>query len=258
MLKQLRLELKQIQISIASYSRIPIGGNLIFDTDLLSKSVKYFPLVGFLIGSILALSYWFLSFIFPVNISVILIFTLNLILTGAMHLDGLADVCDAFGASREEKRILLIMKDSHIGVYGVLSLITISLLYFTTLNNISIITLPIVILAGNAFSRIFAPIFVTVKDYVTPNETSKSKAMLSKLNLKEISIAIIIGVLPLLLLPPIYLLAIILPIISFIWFMHYCTKRIGGYTGDCLGATQQFSEVLFYLSIVIIQNYINK
>ena len=256
MLKNIQTEIKLVRLSLASYSRLPVGGNLVFESDLLAKSIKYFPLVGFLLGGILAISYWLLSFILPLNIAIILVMAFELILTGAMHHDGLADVCDAFGASRDKTRILAIMKDSHIGVYGVLGIAVMLLLHYVTLSNFNCAQIPFIILTGNTFSRIAAPIFVGTHCYVTPNETSKSKAMLSKLNWKEISVSVIIGLLPVfLLLNWQFWFAIIIPMLVFLLFMHYCTKRIGGYTGDCLGATQKFTEVLFYLSIVIIANH---
>ena len=254
MIKLIQRELKLIRLSIASYSRISAGRNLTFERELLAKSVKYYPLVGLLIGIILATTYWLLQFILPSALALILVMSLELLLTGAMHHDGFADVCDAFGASSDKTKILAIMKDSHIGVYGVLGLIMIVLLHFAALNSIQIAIIPIVIVAGNSFSRIASPIFIATHQYVTPNETSKSKAMLSKLNLKEVCVSIAIGIFPLFYLQIHYWFAIVIPLLAFFWFMHFCTKRIGGYTGDCLGATQQFTEVMFYISIVIISS----
>ena len=110
MKQRLLFEYKLIRLSIASYSRIPVGGNLVFEKELLAKSVKYFPFVGVLLGSILGFSFWLMQLFLPVHLALILILSLELLLTGAMHHDGFADVCDAFGASRDKSHILTIMK----------------------------------------------------------------------------------------------------------------------------------------------------
>ncbi len=228
-----------------------------YSTDNLNKCNRYFPLVGIIVGGVGALVYYLASFVFPLNISVILSMISTILLTGAFHEDGFADTCDGFGGGWTTEKILVIMKDSRVGAYGMIGTILLLLLKFTAISALhSPIIIPSII-AGHAISRMFAVTSMFTLPYVREDETSKSKPVTKNLHIKDLWIAIFIGLASLLLFQNwiIYLCIIPLLITKF-WLDKYFKKWIGGYVGDCLGAVQQVTEVVFYLSIIAMSNII--
>jgi len=149
--------------------------------------------------------------------------------------------------------LLKIMKDSRVGAYGVIGMILILLLKYSTLKamQIEIEIIPLVLLSGHSISRFAASTLIFTLDYVRDDENSKVKPVAKKLSLKELTVAGFFGIAPLLLLPSYYSLLAIIPVFLMTTYLaHFFTKKIGGYTGDCLGATQQLTEIVFYLAMV--------
>ena len=175
-----------------------------------------------------------------------------------MHEDALADVCDGFGGGWTKEKILDIMKDSRVGAFGVVGLILIFMLRFFSLSSIKTEMLPFVMIAAHSISRMASASVIFSNKYVRDDETSKSKALAEKVSLSGLIIIYILGLLPLVLFykQPIFFI-IVIPVMLVKWLMSlYFKKWIGGYTGDCLGAIQQITEVVFYLSVIILCKYI--
>jgi adenosylcobinamide-GDP ribazoletransferase len=203
------------------------------------------------VGGSAALVFFLSTFLFPISIAVVLSMVTSILITGAFHEDGFADVCDGFGGGWEKAHILTIMKDSRVGAYGVIGMTLILLLKFAAIQAMPIDMVPVVLLAGHSLSRFATSTIIFTHDYVRDNEDSKAKPVAKKLSVKQFIVAGCFGFAPLLLLPSYYCLLAIIPV----WLMtrylaHFFTQRIGGYTGDCLGATQQLTEIVFYLVMV--------
>jgi len=245
--------------AVMFFTRIPVRFTTQYSDFALNKSRKYFPLVGIIIGSIAAFSIYFFQLILPISLAIILSTIITIVTTGAFHEDGLADCCDAFGAGWDKTQILTIMKDSRIGSYGTVGLVLILGLKVATLIEIGFLNLHLLLICcinAHAISRLGASLCVDFLDYVQDTDESKIKPIANqKLNLKEqiFSFALIF---PAILSLGIYdwkLLFISLPIAATLFLStNYFKKKIGGYTGDCLGAIQQILEVIFYLSVVIL------
>jgi adenosylcobinamide-GDP ribazoletransferase len=172
----------------------------------------------------------------------------GIFLTGAFHEDGFADVCDGFGGGLGKQRILDIMKDSTIGVYGVVGLLLLFLLKISLLGGMLAAAVPFVLLAGHSISRL-SPLLLMQRYNYARNNDSKASGAVYKPNLHELAVATVLALLPLVLLPAFCVLAII-PVLVVNWYLgRYFYRYIGGYTGDCLGASQQISETVFYLSV---------
>ena len=114
-------QLNLFYLALSTFSRLPVPKQLDFSDLLLQKSLRYFSLVGCLLGFLLALAYYLLSFAFSPVISSLLVVTLSVLLTGAFHEDGLADMADGMAGGYTQQRRLSIMKDSQIGSYGEIS-----------------------------------------------------------------------------------------------------------------------------------------
>lgn len=245
-------ELKIFFTALMFYTRIPVPKSTGFSSDNLNKATRYFPLIGIIVGGIGAIVFFAVYQLLSINIAVLASISSMILLTGAFHEDALSDFCDGFGGGYTKDKILLIMKDSRIGVYGAVGLIILLLSKFILLVEFNPIQIPIIIIVAHALSRINPVILIFTSKYVADESTSKSKPIGHKSSLTSLIIALIIGMLPLLFISPIVIPFIILVQgIVLIYFRYYIHKHLGGYTGDVLGALQQISEVSFYLTYLI-------
>jgi adenosylcobinamide-GDP ribazoletransferase len=246
-------QLKLFLLALSFYTRFPVPQTQ--DYTKLSQAVLYLPLVGWLVGGITALSFYLAEFLWPQATAVILALIMGVFATGAFHEDGFADVCDGFGGGWGKQRILEIMKDSYSGVYGFLGLLLIFLLKISLLNDMFAATVPLVLLAGHSISRLPPLLLMYYYNYARTYD-SKSKDAVYKPNSGELAFASVIAILPVLLLPVLCMMAII-PVLVVNYFLgHYFHRHIGGYTGDCLGASQQIAETVFYLSVSVLWTFI--
>ena len=112
---------------------------------------------------------------------------------------------------------------------------------------------PALLIAGHAISRYCSVLIMTGMQYVREDALSKSKPLATKLSRNALLVASVFGILPLLLLPlPASLLGVVAALLATIWLGRKLQKWLGGYTGDCLGAAQQISELAFYLGALVI------
>jgi len=241
-------EWRLFSLAIGFFTRLPMPSVPDFQESDLNHSVKYFPLVGLLVGALAALVYWLAAKILPIEIAVILSMIVTIYATGCFHEDGLADAADGLGGGWEKEQVLTIMQDSRIGSYGAAALVMALLTKFTLLGHISPMLVPMVLITGHALSRYAAVLVIYTQVYV--RSSGKSKPLATKLSAGELILASLFGLVPLVFLS-VHLLWALLPVVLvWAWFSHKLKRRIGGYTGDCLGAMQQLTEIAFYLGIL--------
>jgi adenosylcobinamide-GDP ribazoletransferase len=257
----MRNELNYFATALMFFTRIPIPFTVEYSDEIMNKSQKYFPMVGWVVGGIAALVYWILQHFFSIEISLVLSMVSSVLLTGGFHEDGFTDSCDAFGGGYGKEKIMTIMKDSRIGAYGVLGIILLLLLKFLTLTSISNLSTHLVliaIIAAHTSSRFIAGTMIYTHQYVTDIDKSKSKPLANKrLSYNALFFSFVTTLLPFILFEQwIFLLALPISYLGKLYLAWYFKKHIGGYTGDCLGAIQQVCEVLFYLAIILLWNYI--
>ena len=252
----IKKEIRYFFTALMFFTRIPCPSWVDHSEEYLNKSRKYFPLMGWIVGGISAVLFWGSTFVFPVSISIVLSMIASVWVTGAFHEDGFTDVCDSFGGGWTKEQILTIMKDSRIGAYGVIGMSLLLLLKFLLLSEIATlggnVLVAICLVNAHATSRFMASTFVHTHDYVQDIDVSKSRPIAnSRFSMGELFYSSLFAVLPFFLFSN-YLIILVLPIIYLfkMYLGYYFNKHIGGYTGDCLGATQQMTEVLFYLSIL--------
>ena len=157
------------------FTRIPCPKWVQYSDELLTRSARYFSLVGILVGSLAALVFYGGNFLFTKEIAILLSMVASIYITGAFHEDGFADVCDGLGGGWTKEHILTIMKDSRIGTYGSVGLIGILALKFAALQAIPTVLIPIVIISGHSFSRFIATTLIYTHPYVRDIDSSKVK-----------------------------------------------------------------------------------
>jgi adenosylcobinamide-GDP ribazoletransferase len=262
--------------AIMFLTRIPVPKNLPHSQSLLQGAARYFSWVGILIGGSAAFIYWVTHYFFSPALSVLLSMITTLLITGAFHEDGLADCFDAFGGGWNKEKILTIMKDSRLGTYGVIGLVAALSLKFILLYDIAadvpLKNMILLLITAHTFSRLMAVTVMQQLTYVQDIDLSKSKPLANEqLSTWEIIIATLGAAIPLTLLLffllPISLLenpgmVLKIPFQLFILLapalifrnraIKFFKKWIGGYTGDCLGATQQICEIGFYFGYLLL------
>jgi adenosylcobinamide-GDP ribazoletransferase len=254
----IRRQVELFFTALMFYTRIPCPRWVGHSEEMLNKSTIYFPLIGWLVGGVAGFTYWGLSHFFPQNIALLLSMVVSILMTGAFHEDGFADVCDGFGGGWTQERILDIMKDSRLGTYGAAGLGLLLALKFYALRTVGFESIHVlrsiipVLIVAHSLSRATALTFIYTHEYARANEDSKAKPVAKKLSLSELAVGLALGLLPLVayavwLRNP-WLLLVLLPLWGVkAYLARYFQKWIGGYTGDCLGATQQVAEVVVYL-----------
>ncbi|MGL1901088.1 MAG: adenosylcobinamide-GDP ribazoletransferase [Fibrobacterales bacterium] len=242
-------EIKSLLHCLRFFTRIPVPQWVGYSDDHQFRSTKYFPFIGYIVGGTSALTFYFCASSLSTILSIIISTIVSIILTGAFHEDGLADFCDGFGGGYGKEKILTIMKDSRIGTYGSVGLISILSIKASTLVEFPNHKLPVIIVAGHCFSRFIPLLLMRTTSYVSIH--GKSHHLQKSIP----SLYLLFGLLtlvPLLLWFPWQVLLINLGVsaITLTLFRYYIIKHIGGYTGDILGTVQQVSEVFFYLGVL--------
>ena len=244
-----RRERELFLIALAFLTRIPIPATTPHSQENLNAAARYFPTIGLLVGAITAAVYVSAAALWPPSVAIALSMATSVLLTGAFHEDGFADSCDGFGGGWTPDRVLAIMKDSRLGTYGAIGLgLLLALKFFALQALAQPSTIVIALLIGHCWSRLLAISYMLDLKYVRDNDSSKIKPIATQLSRNDFFLAAAVAVPLLLFISPLQVLAIALTLALWRWwFGRYVVRRIGGYTGDCLGAAQQVAEVLIYL-----------
>ncbi len=262
-------ELRIFFTALMFYTRIPCPKWVDHDPAFINKATRYFPFIGYIVGSVSYILFFASAFLFSSMIAIVFSLIAGVLVTGAFHEDGFADVCDGFGGGWTKTKILEIMKDSRVGAYGVIGTILLLLLKFFALNQIilwlqkdnpsNVIYFILVFIAYHALARLTAITIVFTEAYAKEDEESKAKPIAQAYSYKEVLGAFVFGLAPLFALSYFlnwYMMLTLLPLIILRFFMiRYFNKWIQGYTGDCLGAVEQIAEVVVMLSILGISKF---
>ncbi|MEM7358403.1 MAG: adenosylcobinamide-GDP ribazoletransferase [Pseudomonadota bacterium] len=247
--------------AVMFYTRLPVPESAAHSEHILNKSRIYFPVIGWIVGALAILVFWLANQVLPTSVSVLLSMIATILVTGAFHEDGFADSCDGLGGGWQTEQVLTIMKDSRVGTYAVVGLILIlglKLLALMELAQHPFWLFALIYLAAHTISRLYSSLVIEVFDYVQDIDASKVKPITDRrLEPTEIAITTCFTALPVLLLLIAWTNAVIalLSAALMAWgFARYSAYRIGGYTGDILGAVQQLSEVVFLVAMLALVN----
>lgn len=258
-------------LAIQFFTRIPVTGRLAawvgYSPEMLRASAAHFPGVGVLVGGLVAvLTAVLLAFLpqtspFSPLVAAVFGTVFSVMLTGAFHEDGLADIADGLGGSQNRERALEIMKDSRVGAFGAIAvalvlLVKVSLL--ALIGDVNPAVMVVGIFAAHVASRTFPLLLIRLLPHVGDRAGSKSKPLADQISSTSLLFAFVWLFLALFavftacdaidlvvdMLPPMVTAGI-----AFLYMWRLFAKRLQGFTGDCLGATQQVCEVAFYLGL---------
>jgi adenosylcobinamide-GDP ribazoletransferase len=249
--------IRQFIAQILFLTRIPVPVKIEFDEDDFVKGAVFAPVAGLIIGILLAVIYYYLSRAGLYILAVISVITLEIILTGGLHLDGLADTADGFFSYRPRERIIEIMKDPHVGTNGILALIIIILIKTSLLFSLGKINLPVYLVIMPVLSRMNIVWCAGLSRYAG-NEKGMAKGMVERTGVRQVIIATVITALIMIsvLRPGYAIQAVLLMFITAGFaslFLLYSSKKIGGITGDVIGAVIELTEIIILISLVVFE-----
>lgn len=252
MISTLKYQLELFWLALGFFSRLPIPQSTPYSESRMNQAGRYFALVGLCLGALCAAVYWMAESVFGPNVAVVVMMVFSLLLTGAFHEDGLTDMADGIGGGMTLEKRLTIMKDSRIGTYGASALVMALLGKYVLLTELAPLTnVLLVIVAAYTLSRAVAASLIYDMSYVSDSDASKSKPLANQQSKSELAILAVSALMPLLWFD-FELVAVIVGITGIfrIMFKHWLMKRIGGFTGDCLGGAQQIMELLIYMIVL--------
>ncbi|WP_426340265.1 adenosylcobinamide-GDP ribazoletransferase [Pseudoduganella sp. S-14] len=246
-------QLRLFFIALQFFTRLPIPRWVGFEPAWLHHASRYFPAVGLVVAAIAGGVYAAAALVLPPLLAVLLSTAAGIYATGAFHEDGFADSCDGLGGGHTRERVLDIMKDSRIGAYGAIGIGLMLATKVAALASMPKLAVLGALLAAHPLSRLMACSLIWRMEYARAE--GKAKPLAQEMRGGEFAIATLTSALPAAgavvagWLPPAALGAGLAGmLLATLWLARKFRQRLGGYTGDCLGAVQQLTEAVFYVA----------
>lgn len=262
------LFIRHYLLALQFFTRVPVTGKLAewvgFSPAMLRASAAHFPGVGWLVGGLTAALLFGMLQVLPAVaagpwVAAMASTIFGVLLTGAFHEDGLADLADGLGGSMDRERALDIMKDSRIGTYGAMALVLALLSKVTLLAllaQVDPVLAAVALFAAHVSSRLLPLFIIRTLPHVGDTPTSKSKPLAERIGNAgvvigvvwwAVAMALVVWALPAAPWPQ----AVLGALIGLAWMWRLLRRRLQGFTGDGLGATQQVAEVGFLLALAM-------
>ena len=248
-----RAEWPVFLLAVQFLTRLPVTVD--YTPERLEATPRWYPAVGVLVGAMVAVIWWGSSLMFPPVVAAVICTAASVLITGAFHEDGFADACDGLGGGLTRERVLEIMRDSRLGTYGTLGLALMVGGKIAVLAALPPHAVPMVLVAGHAASRASAVWVIASSSYLRDHGTGKPVANgIDAQGMAVIGWTLLATTVALLWAVPVW--AVVVGALGLV-AGHYAMRRrferrLGGYTGDCLGAVQQCSEIGFLLGVLAV------
>jgi adenosylcobinamide-GDP ribazoletransferase len=249
-------ELRLALLALQFLTRVPVPAWVGYRDAWLHQCARHFPLVGLFVGAVAALVWHAASWWWPATIAVLLSMTATLVLTGAFHEDGLADTFDALGGAVSREKALAIMKDSRLGTYGTAALVAVLALKAASLFALGAQAAAALLLAHSA-SRALPVALIRWLPYAGDADAAKAKPLSTQVSISGVIVAmgwvvaiaaVLVGVRALG--ATALLVSLAAAALVAVLMARWLRQRLGGFTGDTLGATQQLGELAIYLALI--------
>ncbi|MFL0194531.1 adenosylcobinamide-GDP ribazoletransferase [Clostridium sp. WILCCON 0269] len=245
--------LNDFLLMVQLLTRIPVNKNLICKKENFKRASIFMPFIGAIIGLIQWVTYKLCIIILPVNVSVSITIFIGIIFTGALHIDGLGDMCDGFFAFKDSCGIIEIMKDSRIGTYACLSIIMDILLKYSLFCFI-VPKFSFIIIAAPVVAR-FSIVFIAFIGKPAKS-TGSGNLFIGNIGKYELFLTAFITMVILLFLLNMNFVYVIILVVSALFMSFlinlFCNKKIGGLTGDLFGANNEIIEILTMIIVCVI------
>lgn len=239
--------MKRLIAALSFFTRIPFWRLSSLESRHYENIVPMWPVAGILTGVVMSCTFYMTSLVLPNTVAIVIAIISRILMTGGLHEDGFADFCDGFGGGstglpeKDRERTLRIMKDSFIGTYGVLGLILYFLLLWNILYSLSDLLplwkMVICMIVVDVFSKFMSSMIVYFLPYARDAENAKNKIVYNKGSRPYIAMFLSV-------------ITLNAPILFLLF--RWMKNRIGGYTGDCCGATFMLMELYNYLILLIL------
>jgi adenosylcobinamide-GDP ribazoletransferase len=236
--------------ALAFLTRIPVP-NATCTPEAIGRSAAMFPVVGALVGTVEVLVLWICGRAMPPTLTAALIVLTGIVLTGALHLDGLADMADGFGGGGTREDVLRIMRDHQIGTYGAIALVMTLLLQISAIASlIERDAAARFLVAAPAASRWAMVLLGRRLPYARP-DAGLGRALTDHVRDREVweSTALVLAIIAGLARGP-GIVGLALTLALTVWMGLVCRRRIGGVTGDTLGANAVLCETVILMAAV--------
>ncbi|MCC1493455.1 adenosylcobinamide-GDP ribazoletransferase [Cognatishimia sp. F0-27] len=245
------MEATSFGLAVQFLTRLPVPWTVPYSDELAMRAARYYPLVGALVGLVGALVLWLATLVFPPLVAVLLSLSATLLVTGAFHEDGLADTADGLGGGMDRAKALEIMRDSRIGSYGAIALVVVLGLKVATLAALPPVLAGIAMICAHGVSRMAAVHVIATTAYArtdaqkfaTPKVTPDGYGWAA-----ATAVVLVVGAFACA-----GAGALLAAAVGFaaMWIMRGAlVRKLGGHTGDGLGAVQQLSELGLYLGFL--------
>ena len=254
-MRRAREELAVFLLAVQFLTRCPVPFPDLFTEARLTAATRYYPLVGALVGAVAGAVFSLAHLVFPVTLALVLATAASLWATGAFHEDGFADACDGLGGGADREQALEIMRDSRLGAYGAAGLGLMLAAKVLALAAAPAVVIPWLLVAAHAASRASAVLAIATGSYVRAAGAAKPVAdgvARGGLTLALATGAAAVGGLWFLISPAAMAAGLAGLKAGHLVMRGVYERKLGGYTGDCLGAVQQTSELGLYLGAVAV------
>ena len=281
--------MNRILATLSFFTRLPFWRLKDIPKESYERVVPLWPLAGWVTSLAMAATIQLTHIIFSyssVMLCCILALMVRILITGALHEDGLADFCDGFGGGTTRERTLEIMKDSHIGTYGVIGLIFYFLIMTTAMTNVIVravtimykdptdlsieqwddwqvmLITPCIIFIADVMSKAVSSTIIYSLPYARKESEAKNKLVYVQTTFKDKILTLLVSLVPcaamvIFIFPRAivaFSFALLMTAFTRFLLVWYMRKRIQGYTGDCCGAMFIICECVFYLTLLVMSN----
>ncbi|EAX47814.1 cobalamin 5'-phosphate synthase [Thermosinus carboxydivorans Nor1] len=236
-------------IALQFLTRLHIVRQNTWSPEEFGSSVKYFPLVGAVIGSMLAVLDSVVNAYLPAHVWTAMLVVIGLVLTGGLHGDGFMDTFDGLFSGRTPQRMLEIMKDSRVGANGVMAFGALLLLKWSMLLDIDAYSRPIALFIAPVIGRMAMVIGITIFPYARPEGIGKAFAQYA--GKRALYIATVFTLLLIIPFGRAAVFSLVAGLVFAVLFGRYVTRIIGGLTGDIYGAITEMTEALTLFVFII-------
>ncbi|KEH85532.1 MULTISPECIES: adenosylcobinamide-GDP ribazoletransferase [Clostridium] len=242
--------MKNLILMIQFFTRIPINIEIDVKEDSFAKGISYLPLVGLIIGGFNAIVYFVSSKFILGTLPIVLALLANTIITGAFHIDGLADTCDGIFSSRKKERMLEIMKDSRVGTNGAIAIVFDFMLRYAVLNSLNKKYIIIALILSPVVAKTVVTLLMCFSVYAR-KEGGLGGVFVGKVKPFRVIVAFIISIsIGYVLIGYKYIALLLVTVLFIEIYKKLIYSKIDGMTGDTLGAANEIGEIIFMLALL--------